>query len=79
MTGVQTCALPIFNTPSMLVYLAASHAALGHNEAAHALATKLLASEPQSTASYWVNQIPYSEDRDREHMAVNLHLAGLPE
>ena len=63
-------------TPSMLVYSAASHAALGHNEAAHALPAKLLASEPQSTATYWANQIPYSEDRDREHMAANFVWQG---
>lgn len=69
----------ILRTPSMLVYSAASHAALGQNEAAHALSAKLLASEPQSTATFWANQIPYSKDRDREHMAVNLRLAGLPE
>ncbi len=72
-------AIRILRTPSMLVYSAASHAALGHNEVAHALSAKLLASEPQSTATYWANQIPYSEDRDREHMAGNLRLAGLPE
>ena len=69
----------VLSTPSMLVYLAASHAALGHAEAAQAVAAKLVLREPQSTASYWVSQIPYLEERDREHMASNLRLAGLPE
>ena len=69
----------MFCTPSTLVYLAASHAALGHAEAAQAVAAKLVLREPQSTASYWVSQIPYLEERDREHMASNLRLAGLPE
>ncbi len=72
--GIRT-----LSTPSMLVYSAASHAALGHTETARTFAAKLLASEPQSTVSYRTNLIPYREDKDREHMAVNLRLAGLPE
>jgi adenylate cyclase len=66
-------------TPSTLIYLAASHAALGHIEAARAIAAKLLAREPQSTVSYRTNLIPYHDDRDRDHVAENLRLAGLPE
>jgi adenylate cyclase len=66
-------------TPSTLIYLAASHAALGHAEAAREFVTKLLAMEPQSTVSYWTSRIPYRENRDREHVAANLRLAGLPE
>jgi adenylate cyclase len=65
-------------TPSTLNYLAASHAALGHTETARHFVTKLLAMEPQSTISYWIDRMPYRESRDREHVAVNLRLAGLP-
>ncbi|MFO1176393.1 MAG: adenylate/guanylate cyclase domain-containing protein [Paracoccaceae bacterium] len=72
-------AIRSLSTPSMLVCLAASHAALGHHESARAQAATLLEREPQSTASYWTNLIPYCEDRDREHLATNLRLAGLPE
>lgn len=66
-------------TPYTLIYLAASHAALGNLEAARAFVRKLLASEPQSTVSYWTNLVPYREDHDRDHVAVNLRLAGLRE
>ena len=66
-------------TPSMLVYLAASHAALGNKDSARLHVDALLDREPQSTASYCASLIPYHEDGDREHMAANLRLAGLPE
>jgi adenylate cyclase len=66
-------------TPGTLVYLAASHAALGHIETARYFVTKLLAMEPKSTVSYWTNLARYRDDRDRDHLAVNLRLAGLPE
>jgi adenylate cyclase len=74
--GIRT-----LSTPSMHVYLAASHAALGHLQPAHAAVTKLLAIEPQSTVSYWTGpeRAPYREKQDREHLAINLRLAGLPE
>jgi adenylate cyclase len=66
-------------TPPTLFHLAASHAALGHVEAARAAVEKLIAREPNSTVSYWVGQTPYREQRDRDHLAANLRLAGLPE
>lgn len=72
-------ALRTICTPFTLIYLAASHAALGNLEVARDLVTKLLASEPQSTVSYWTNLMPYREKQDREHVALNLRLAGLPE
>jgi adenylate cyclase len=66
-------------TPATFVYLAASNAALGHIETARTFVAKLLAMEPQSTISYWTNLTPYRDERDRDHVAVNLRLAGLPE
>ena len=66
-------------TPSILVYLAASHAALGHDAAARKVAAELLAREPQSSATYWTKRISYKLHEDREHMAINLHRAGLPD
>ena len=66
-------------TPSILVYLAASHAALGQDAAARKVAAELLAREPQSSATYWTKRISYKLHEDREHMAINLHRAGLPD
>jgi adenylate cyclase len=66
-------------TPFTLIYLAASHAALGKLDAAQGFVRKLLAREPQSTVSYWTSLMPYRDDRDRDHVAVNLRLAGLSE
>ncbi|MGV8989737.1 MAG: adenylate/guanylate cyclase domain-containing protein [Cypionkella sp.] len=65
-------------TPSILVYLAASHAALGQDAAAQKVAAELLMQEPQSTVAYWTERIPYKLDQDREHMAKNLRRSGLP-
>lgn len=65
-------------TPSMLVYLAASYAALGQDDQAQKIANELLGFEPQSTAAFWTERIPYKLDRDREHMVTNLCRAGLP-
>jgi len=74
--GIRT-----YSSPAMLVFLAASHVALGHQELAGAAVAKLLRSEPLSSVSYWTspNFAPFREERDREHLAVNLRLAGLPE
>jgi adenylate cyclase len=69
----------VLNTPTMLVFLAASHAALGHMDIAHSVAAKLMADEPQSSVSFWVGQMRYLEERDRAHLESNLRLAGLPE
>ena len=66
-------------TPSILVYLAASHAALGHDAVAQKVAAELLSREPQSSAAYWTERIPYKLDQDRDHMATNLRRAGLPD
>ncbi len=72
--GIRT-----IKTPSIFVYLAASHAALGHMESARAVAAELQVIEPKSTVSYWTNLSLYREVKSREHMSVNLRLAGLPE
>ncbi|WP_426035082.1 adenylate/guanylate cyclase domain-containing protein [Cypionkella sp. TWP1-2-1b2] len=65
-------------TPSMLVYLAASYAALGQGDEALKVTTELLSLEPQSTAAYWAGRTPYKLDTDRDHLATNLCRAGLP-
>ncbi len=71
----------VLDTPLMRIYLAASHAALGHDAAARAAIARLQASEPHSTITHWTSPklAPYREDSDREHLASNLRKAGLPE
>jgi hypothetical protein len=65
----------------MRVYLAASHAALGHDDATRATVARLLADEPAATVAHWTSPVlaPYRDDRDREHLAQHLRKAGLPE
>jgi adenylate cyclase len=74
-------AVRTLDTPLMRIYLAASYAALGQEEAARATVARLIASEPQSTLSHWTSPklAPYRKDSDREHLAGNLRKAGLPE
>jgi adenylate cyclase len=69
------------DTPVMRVYLAASHAALGHDDATRATVARLLADEPAATVAHWTSPVlaPYRDDRDREHLAQHLRKAGLPE
>jgi adenylate cyclase len=68
------------DTPLMRVYLAASHAALGHDADAHAVVARLLADQPTATVARWTSQAlaPYRNDCDREHLAQHLRKAGLP-
>jgi adenylate cyclase len=74
--GIQT-----LDTPSMCVYLAASHAQMGHEEAARAIVRHLLEIDPQATVARWTSQevAPYREEKDREHLRAALKCAGLPQ
>ena len=67
-------------TAATLVYLAASHAALGKLEAAGAAVKELLAKEPLSTIATWTSPdfIPYKNPDDVEHLARHLRAAGVP-
>ena len=71
----------ILDTPLMRVYLAASHAALGHDDLARSKVTRLLADEPTATVARYTSPAlaPYRDDRDRQHLAQHLRSAGLPE
>ena len=66
-------------TPMTLLCLAASHAALGHQEVAHNFIKELMAREEQSTISFWTKLLCYRDEKDVEHFASNLRVAGLPE
>jgi adenylate cyclase len=67
--------------PLWRLYLAASHAALGHHGVAHSTISNLLASEPGATVAHYTGptSAPYRNDLDREHLVQHLRKAGLPE
>ncbi|CAN7152196.1 adenylate/guanylate cyclase domain-containing protein [Rhizobium sp. LjRoot254] len=67
-------------TAATMVYLAASHAALGNMESAGATVKELLAKEPASTIAMWTSPdfIPYKNPEDVEHLARHLRAAGVP-
>jgi adenylate cyclase len=69
------------DTIDVYLYLAASHAALGHMDEARAAVSRIFALDDNATirrcAGVFLNV--YKEDADREHLRVNLIKAGLPE
>ena len=69
------------DTPLMRLYLAASHAALGHSDLAQSEVTRFLAHDPAATVARCTSPAlaPYRDDGDREHLAEHLRSAGLPE
>jgi hypothetical protein len=72
--------LPLKDT-SVQLYLAASHAALGHADRAHAEVAWVIALDPQATIKSCAPSLfaPYKQQSDREHLRENLLKAGLPE
>ena len=64
-----------------LLYLAASHAALGNTERARAIVAGVTELDPQATVERLAPTylMPYKEATDRDHFRVNLLKAGLPE
>ena len=66
---------------SVQLYLAASHAALGHADRAHAEVARVIALDPQATIKSCAASLfaPYKQQSDREHLRENLLKAGLPE
>ena len=66
---------------SVQLYLAASHAALGHADRAHAEVARVIALDPQATIKSCAPSLfaPYKQQSDREHLRENLLKAGLPE
>ncbi len=73
-------AVRTLDTPLIQIYVAVSHAALGHAEAAKKAVVRLLEMEPTSTVAYWTTPAaaPYQNDADRLHLAQYLTIAGLP-
>ena len=63
------------------LYLAASHAALGHKDQARAAVTRVMGFDPKATVRSCGPVVldPYKEENDREHLRENLLKAGLPE
>jgi len=65
----------------MHLYLAASHAALGHVGEAQQAIKRVLELDPQATIKRRTNSemAPYKSPNDLEHLCKNLRKAGLPE
>jgi adenylate cyclase len=63
------------------LYLAASHAALGHGDHARAAVKRVMDLDPQATIERWAcpEMAPYKEAQDSTHFRENLRKAGLPE
>lgn len=67
------------DTPSMRIYLAASHAMLGEDAAAKNVAERILKVDPNATASSCVaHSARYALERDQQHLREALEKAGLP-
>jgi adenylate cyclase len=63
------------------LYLAASHAALGHDVEAQRAIERAANLDPQATIKRWITdeKTPYKDAKDREHLREDLRKAGLPE
>jgi len=63
------------------LYLAASHAALGHVDEAKQAIERALQLDPQATLRRWTSleRAPYKDPKDLEHLSEGLRRAGLPE
>jgi hypothetical protein len=65
----------------MELYLAASHAALGHMGDAQKAISRALELDPEATITKWTSpeSAHYSDPNDLEHFAAGLRMAGLPD
>lgn len=74
-------ALRSVSTVLVYLYLAASHAALGHTAEARQAIARVLEAEPRATVEQWTRRekAPYKDPKDLEHLRANLRKAGLPE
>ena len=73
--------LPNLETILIQLCSAASHANLGHAEAAQHAVRRALELDPQATVSRWANpeMAQYKDPKDLEHFRDGLRKAGLPE
>lgn len=69
-----------FETTVVRLYLAASHAALGHTGDARKAIERVLELDSGATIQKWTDlkMAPYKEPKDLEHFKENLRKAGLP-
>jgi adenylate cyclase len=69
-----------FETTLVCLYLAASHAALGHTGEARKAVERVLKLDREATIQKWTDlkMAPYKEPKDLEHFRENLRKAGLP-
>ena len=73
--------LRLLDTISVQLYLAASHAALGHANQARKAVARVIELDPQATLEKYTSaeMAPYKDQKDMEHFRENLRKAGLPE
>lgn len=73
--------LRTIDTTARRLYLAASHAALGHTGEAQKATERILQMDPRATVTRQssLEMAPYKNSSDLEHFRENLRRAGLPE
>ena len=73
--------LRMLDTIGVQLYLAASHAALGHGDQAQRAVARVIAFDPRATVRRCTSaeMAPYKDSRDLQHFRENLSKAGLPE
>jgi len=73
--------LRLLDTINIHLYLAASHAALGHASQARKAVGRVIEADPQATLQKVTSAelAPYKDQKDLEHFRENLRKAGLPE
>jgi adenylate cyclase len=73
--------LRLLDTIGVQLYLAASHAALGHADQARRAVARVIEFDPLATIRRLtvVGMAPYKDPEDLEHLRESLRKAGLPE
>lgn len=73
--------LRLLDNIGVQLYLAASHAALGHDVQAGAAVARVIGYEPYATIQWCASahMAPYKDGKDLEHLRENLRKTGLPE
>jgi len=71
----------LLDTMGVQLYLAASHAALGHAEQARRAVARVVEFDPQATIRRCTvaGMAPYKDPKDLEHLRESLRKAALPE
>ena len=73
--------LRLLDTTNIHLYLAASHAALGHASQARKAVARVIEADPHATLQKVTSaeMAPYKDQKDLEHFRENLRKAGMPQ